>query len=246
MKIISVFIGSPYNVLSKRTLPRLIEEKFGSKLSRISKYHYNLKTQRDLIQFYTCYKSRRDKSYYISREYFKKEKKEDVPPPTREIIKGIGNVDKVFVFGTCGALKDGRNSIFVPDKFYEIFFKDLISVKDIQEIKLKKPISCKNLFSEVINGRKGGVLTSNLTLISENIESGSKKDLSLLARKLSSKVNCVDMECYSIVKRFYRKPIGVFLYSSDVIGKDTEMNFDLKRFQRIMCDSLYKGIMQSK
>jgi len=242
MKRIVVFIGSPYNVLSKRTLPKLIEEKFNSKLKRISKYHYDLKIPEALIQFYTCYKSRRDKSYEISKKYFKKNK-EDVPPPTKEVIKKINKADKVFVIGTCGAIKGGKNNFFVPDEFYEVFFK--VPIKNIQ-VKLRKPIRFNNLFSNIINGKDGGVLTSNLTLMPENLESKSKKDLSLLAKKLSFYVNCVDMESYPIIKKFYKKPVGVLLYSSDVIGKDSEMNFNLRKFQKAVCNALHSAIVQKK
>ena len=110
-------------------------------------------------------------------------------------------------------------------------------------MKVKGRIDSDNLFSHYIRGKTGGVLTTNLALIPGNMEDKSKERLLHLARNLPESVNCVDMESYQIVKRFGSKvPIGIFLYSSDVIGKDSGMNFNLRRFQNLAVDAMYKAV----
>ena len=52
---------------------------------------------------------------------------------------------------------------------------------------------------------------------------------------MKNKVDCVDMESYPIVEKFKGKiPIGIFLFSSDVVGKHKKMKFQLRKFQDVV------------
>ena len=243
MEKVAILLGSPYNVLSKRTLPRLIEEKFNGELEKTGKFSRRLKTDNSIINFYGCYMPKGDRNYFISKKEFKEEENEDVPPPTNRVLKKIGDVDKVLFIGTCGAIKGTKNGIYIPTEFYETFFRDrYLGKRHVDELKIENRIRCSNLYSRLFDGRTGGVLTTNLALIPGNIEDKSKERLLHLAKKLPKDVNCADMESYQIVKKFgSRIPVGVFLYSSDVIGKDSEMNFDLGKFQNLAVDAMYKA-----
>lgn len=239
---VAILIGSPYNILAKKsTLYNLIESKLNSKFKKISKYIYKIETENFLFNFYACYKPKRDKSYTSSKEYFKT-KGEDTPPSTKEVLKKIKNPDKVFLFGTCGSLNGKKNQIYLPNEFYNISFKETyIKQKEIDEISLDRKIECKNILLNKVKGLKSKVITSNVTFIQGRIQDESKEHTIKLAKIMGEHVNCVDMESYPIVKKFRNKsPIGIFLFSSDVVGKHKKMNFRLREFQKKVSDAIKK------
>ena len=235
---IAVLIGSPYNVLAKKgNLYRLIERKLNSKFKKVSKYVYKIETKENLFYFYACYKPKKDKSYISSKKHFEK-LGEQVPPPIQEVIKKIKNVDLLLILGTCGSLDSRKNQIYLPTEFYNISFKDTyIKKEDLKKIKVGKSIKCDNILLDKLKGKKSKVITSNITFIPDRMENNSKKDLKILVNKLNKKINCVDLESYYIVKKFSNKiPIGILLFSSDIIGKHTKMRFKLREFQKRVSD----------
>jgi len=231
---IAVFIGSPYNILAKKgNLYKLIEEKTKSKFKKINRYVYKIESENSILYFYACYKPKKDKSYTSSKKYFNS-KGEDTPPPVEDTIKKVKNPDLILIFGTCGSLDGKKNQVYLPTEFYKVYFKEtFIKHKEIDEIKLDKKINCDNFLTEKIKGIKAKTITSNVTFIPDRIQDGSKEHTLKLANILSKNINCVDMESYPIVRKFKNKiPMGIFLFSSDVVGKHTKMRFKLREFQK--------------
>ncbi|MFH1585414.1 MAG: hypothetical protein ABIB79_01465 [archaeon] len=244
---IAVLIGSPFNVFEKKTLKKLIERSLKTKIEKINSNKYFCSTKEKKFYFFPCYKPIKDRSYLSSKKYFLKEKGEKIPLPVKEALPLIKDIDLVLLFGTCGTINGKRNQVFLPTKFYSKRTNGTFIRKSfLEKFKLSKGISNKNILTDLIKGQKCKLLTSNITFIPDCVEGKSLKYLDRFTKEINKKIDCIDMESYDIVKKFKDKvPIGVFLFSSDTIGKDSQMKFRLRDFQK-NCVFILKKINKLK
>ena len=147
--------------------------------------------------------------------------------------------------GLCGSLHGKKGDIHIPEKFKKIFFKrNFIKDSDILNIKVVNRLQIENFLSKKMNGKKSIVITSNLAIIPDYVENGTKGLISL-AKKLLISGDVVDKESYEIAKFSKKSSIGIMLMTSDLIYRKNHMlrngqpfNPSIKKFNRACIDSI--------
>ncbi len=201
-----------------------IEKHFKCIIRRNTPFKFSCKIKEKLIEFRFCYGPTRDKNYYNAKKFLETKFKELVPPPADELSKKLKNAEKTLLLGICGAFKGKKGTIHIPKEFKEIFFSDVyIKHKEILKIKPFNKITIDNFLSNKLKGSKSSLVTSNISLVPDNVEDRKKEYLISLAEKLSKQGDIVDKESYQIVKYLKNKSLGIMFMTSDLLSVKKHM-----------------------
>ncbi len=242
IKKIAVLVGSIKRVFEDGGhLKDIIEKELKTEIIK-SKGTYWAKLKDKEFLFYSCYCTSRSKFYVSSVKYIKRKFGFNPPEPLDEVMEKIPSVDLILFFGTCGAISGEKNEIYLPEKFYKLNLRsEWITEKTIEKINPNSPLKCNNYLSKLAEGKQAKVLTSNLSFVKSNTVNGDMNILNNLSKKLKPLIDCVEKESYYLVRKYKNKiPLGIFLMSSDVVGKHKTMTFQLRIFQKSISKILKK------
>lgn len=252
-KVTIIFGGNVGIYLYSFKIFQEIEKSFKCKIKRVGHFKFQTKIDKKLIEFFFCYGPTRDKNYKIRKESFAFNEKEIVPEPSDELVKKIKKEGTILFFGLCGGFGGKKGEVYLPQEFSEILFeKEFIREREILHVKPLNKILGKNFLIGKLKGKKGKIITSNLTLQPRSMENDDEELLINLANSLSKKVDIVDKESYVIAKHFKNfDKIGLMFIASDILTKKRHMmkgDFkpNINRFNRNCVKSLKVALNPKK
>ena len=132
-KRIAIIFGGSFGIYSG--VFKEIDKKFDCKIMRTSPFRLKVRINKIEVKFYICNSPIRDKNYHLQKRWLQSSQwKELMPPPANEVVKAVDKPQIVLFFGYCGTFK-GKKSVYAPETFKEIFFKEK-SIMDIDELNM--------------------------------------------------------------------------------------------------------------
>ncbi len=257
MKRLTLILGDPNPLHNFSTFFKHFQKEFGVYLKLHKGVYYKLYEPVIIegieVEFFGCYNPTRDANYNNVKEFFLKNKWGLIQPPADEICKEVKSTDVVLFVGTCGAFKGFNDEIYIPAEFREIDFKDSkITEENILHPMVSEPIHLNNFLVGKIKGKKGKVVSTNLTFAPLNIDGNPKESIRKLAFRMLKSADVVEKETYQVVKGLGNKfPLGILLIVSDVISKPelmmvNKMHHDSKHFAQTAVNAIKSLLVDLK
>ena len=220
-----IFGGKPSLYIHWFDVFKKIERRFHCIVTRKSTNTFSTQIDGTALTFYFCINPIRDTNYRVYYDYYGSTTNGILPPPATEIMRRARqNSDVILFLGLCGATRNlSKGIIHTPESFLKCYFRGgHIPKKSIPYIEPSGEVQIENFLCRCPHTRTPRVVTTNLTLLPEYIEGGSKGMLAL-SRHLSLHGDVVDKESYEIAAQSNGVPIGLMLMTSDCLYRTRKM-----------------------